>query len=487
MSGLSRRRFIKITAATGAALLVGPPRWGWALPGSPFAELQDDPILRLPEGFSYRVIAEAGQPLIAGMGPWPRPEFPDLNVVFPQRDGRLLLSTSHEVPAGTPITPPPGEDYDRLAGGSVTSLLLNRDLSIAESAYNAGGMSTNCSGSGTPWGTVLSGEETTQTFEADHGFIWEIDPRRNVKKRLDDCGRFEHETAIVDSVTGYVYLTEDANGGLLYRMRPRKRADLASGGVLEAFSKKGEWVTIEDPKARDLSTSRQGIDKGALAFERLEGGRIDGRWLYFTETEDPTAAGKIWRLHLDNSTLELWAQGKKEVMVMPDNLTVDRGGNLFVAEDRGDTFPDEPNKIVYIDRRTGKLATFAELATPNASDEMTGPEFSPRGDVLFLNLQRGLGFGLTVAITGPFARYRSQARKGSDRAMPSAVAPPEAEAVRELELATMGLSVGAAAALVSLRRRGRIETVPSGLEDVAFQMGPPDRLPRPKVRQAKNF
>jgi hypothetical protein len=40
---------------------------------------------------------------------------------------------------------------------------------------------------------------------------------------------------------------------------------------------------------------------------------------------------------------------------------------------------------------------------------------------------------------------------------------------------------------VSLKRRGLIGTVPDELEDVARQMGRTERLPQPKVRQAKQF
>ncbi|MGH2812336.1 MAG: alkaline phosphatase PhoX, partial [Actinomycetota bacterium] len=265
---LTRRAFLKVSAATAAALALGPAEWGWAQNG-PFGPLQDDPLLRLPAGFSYRVIASTAQIMEGGRGPWPRPGVPDLNVVFPQPGGRLLLSTSHEVPAEVAVLqpPPPGEEYDSMGPGAVTSILLNPDLSIAETAFNAGGMVTNCSGSGTPWGTVLTGEEATTTLGDDHGFIWEVDVNAHTKTRLDDCGRFDHETGVVDPVTGYVYLTEDSGtDSLLYRLRPNNPGRLAEGGILEAFRLGEPWVTIDDPLGTTEEPAAQGLAKGATPF-----------------------------------------------------------------------------------------------------------------------------------------------------------------------------------------------------------------------------
>jgi uncharacterized protein len=478
----SRRTFLKMTAATGAALALGPQEWGWASEGSPFAPLQDDPLLRLPEGYSYTVVARTGTPLPDGPVPFYRPHFPDLNVVFPQPGGKLLLSTSHEVPAEQPLPPPaPGETYDRIAGGAVTSLLLNRDLSIAEGAYNAGGMITNCSGSGTPWGTVLTGEESTQSYEADHGFVWEVDPHKNTKRRLDDCGRFEHETAVVDRKTGFVYLTEDSGtDSLLYRMRPKKRGDLARGGILEAYKAGGRWVPIPDPTgAKGKSPAEQGMARGALEFARLEGGRMRGRWFYFTETQDTSACGKVWRLHGDTGRLDLYAQGRSGgKLCMPDNVAFDAAGNLFVSEDKSEEAAfQQPNRVVFIDRRTGKMAIFAE-ATERV-DETTGSAFSPDGKIFFLNLQRSQNFGLTVAITGAFARPHPQARS---LAVTPVEAQPEERRVLGAERFGLDIPGAALAALIGLRRRGRIDELSPVLEDVARDLGAPEPVPHPKIR-----
>ena len=472
---------MKLTSATSLALALGPSKWGWAHADSPFALLQDDPLIRLPEGFTYKVVAETGMMMEGGRGPFARPEFPDLNVVHRWKDRKIVLSTSHEVMADAALpVPPPQEEYDNEAGGAITSLLLDHDLNVLESSYNAGGMLNNCSGSGTPWGTVLTGEESTATKEAIHGFIWEVDVDKNTKVRLDDCGRFEHETGVVDRRTGFVYLTEDSNPGLLYRMRPRTPGKLARGGILEAYKRGGRWVRIADPLAREKSTSTQGTDKGALAFERLEGGQFRGRWFYFTETEDETACGKVWRLNVDTGVLELYAQGKRNFkLCMPDNLTFDLDGNLYVLEDR--LANDQVgNRLIFVDRRTGKLSTFAEVVNP--VDEPTGGEFLPGGRAMFLNLQRSGNFGVTIAIFGPFPRRRSNTRE-TLAALPMEAQPVESQTLQSLDLPSLAnMSLAAAAGLVGLRRRGLVEDIPADLDEVAEHLGTPPAVHVPKRR-----
>src|SRR5215813_13382559 len=84
--------------------------------GRPFPPLVDDPagIVALPDGFSYRIVARAGDTdLDAGAGKTPSRQ--DGTGVFAQPGGKLRLVQNHEItPHSSPFTVPwvDGTVYD---------------------------------------------------------------------------------------------------------------------------------------------------------------------------------------------------------------------------------------------------------------------------------------------------------------------------------------------------------------------------------------
>ena len=48
-------------------------------------------------------------------------------------------------------------------------------------------------------------------------------------------GRFEHEAAAIDPISGTIYLTEDKHRSLLYRFIPNIPGQLSLGGKLQAL------------------------------------------------------------------------------------------------------------------------------------------------------------------------------------------------------------------------------------------------------------
>lgn len=129
--------------------------------------------------------------------------------------------------------------------------------------------------------------------------------------------------------------------------------------------------------------------------------------------------------------------------------------------------------------------SFQENNTPgvNIADEPTGPLFSPDKKVLFLNLQRANGTGVTIGITGPFAKRSSAAL--ADNAPPTEAQPIEVDHLRTSQMTVLGMSVGATAAWMRLRRLGRISEVPAGVDDLVSSFGPLRPVDAPKRRLDK--
>ena len=87
----------------------------------------------------------------------------------------------------------------------------------------------------------------------------------------------------------------------------------------------------------------------------------------------------------------------------PDNVTVTPWGTLILAEDgvkASHVLSSVPGGPTYAIARN-QLSNGTANGAPTYS-EFTGPTFSPDGKVLFVNIQVP---GITLAITGPWAKY----------------------------------------------------------------------------------
>src|SRR5439155_25865937 len=90
-------------------------------------------------------------------------------------------------------------------------------------------------------GSWLSAEEVvsyTKRTRKYHGYLFEVPASATgpvIPTPLTAMGRFQHEAAAVDPVTGIVYETEDglaAQSSGFYRFRPTTPGSLAAGGTL---------------------------------------------------------------------------------------------------------------------------------------------------------------------------------------------------------------------------------------------------------------
>ena len=440
--GISRRGFIGGTAGAGVVLVIGAKASAQQGSGGPYGALAaqaDANGLKLPQGFTSRVIARAEQPVAGTDYVWPI--FPDGAATFPIEAGGWY----HVVNSENFI---PGE------GG--VSVIQYDDAGEVVDAYRlVGGTTQNCAGGPTPWGTWLSGEE------ADGGQIWECDPAvEDGGVARPAMGVFHHEAAAVDPENETVYLTEDEPDGALYRFTPDAYPDLAAG-LLEVASTDPDgavtWYEVPDPSGANQPTRLQVPE--VTAYDGGEGCWYADGIVYFTTKGD----NHVRSLDPATDTIEVVYDGNG-LLTGVDNVTVESGsGDLYIAEDGGDM------QVVIITAE-GDVAPIAQISDeplpPDAiPSEVTGPVFSPDGTRLYFSSQRGGDpqTGITYEVTGPFRGIEAVEPAPTTTIAAANGVNEEASASTDdsgddssIPVVPIGIAVGAAAVVagaVAVRRR----------------------------------
>ncbi|WP_081236764.1 alkaline phosphatase PhoX [Streptomyces viridosporus] len=383
---MERRTFLRTAAVGGSSAVLGGTLWRGAAhaapaqPGTgPYGPLgaADANGIRLPAGFTSRVIARSGRQVAGTSYAWHHA--PDGGACYADGSGWIYVSNSEINPSG-------GASAVKFsATGAVTG------------AYRVlSGTRQNCAGGKTPWNTWLSCEEV------DRGYVYETDPW-GVKAavRRDAMGRFKHEAAAADPVRGVIYLTEDVSDGCFYRFRPTTWGDLSSG-TLEVLVGGGgtsgpvSWARVPDPSG---ATATRDQVSGAKRFNGGEGCHYADDTCWFTTKGD----NRVWQYDASAQTIGLayddsLVTGGTAPLTGVDNITGSSSGDLFVAEDGGtmEICVITPDDVV---------APFLRIDGQSGS-EITGPAFSPDGTRLYFSSQRGTSGspsgGITYEVRGPF-------------------------------------------------------------------------------------
>lgn len=424
-----------------------------------YGPLQEDPyrIFDLPAGFSYRIISQGGETMDDGLLV---PDKFDGMGSFGLGPDRVILVRNHELkvtdrnfgPLGlgrrlTGLDKTKAYDLDddgfALPGGT-TTLVYNLKTGRTEKQHlSLTGTTVNCAGGVTPWGSWLSCEEvTTQAgfnVGKDHGYVFEVPSRAKGLVQavpLKALGRFKHEAACVDPRTGIVYLTEDKDDSLLYRLITAAPGELLKGGRLQALGfveepegcdtrnwegatgmapgswRKARWIDLDDVEAPDDDLRLRGAQGGAAIFARGEGIFWGNNELYFTCTSGGAGgAGQIMRYvpsaregHPDEKDapgrVQLFVESAdRNVLDYADNITIAPWGHIIACEDR---YSDvERNHLKGITPE-GKVYTIGRNVF-RGNAELAGVCFSPDGSTMFLNIYQP---GITLAITGPWSSFR---------------------------------------------------------------------------------
>src|SRR5687767_13759161 len=165
------------------------------------------PLLQLPDGFRYQSYSWTGDRLRGGVI---CPNLHDGMAVVDEigSSGKLILVRNHEGgESDAPYIKRREITYLNDGFGGTTNLIFDTKKERWEAAWaSLAGTIRNCAGGVTPWGTWITGEETTLS---GHGWQFEVGKELGDPTPLIDMGRFSHEACLIDPATGYIYETED--------------------------------------------------------------------------------------------------------------------------------------------------------------------------------------------------------------------------------------------------------------------------------------
>ena len=280
------------------------------------------------------------------------------------------------------------------------------------------GTARNCSGTVTPWNTIVTceeqiiGDNNGDTYN-DIGWSIEIDP---ATKQIVDypnglsgadkmwaLGNFKHENIVVHSNQRTVYQAEDSGAGHLYKFVANTAGDLSSGDLYVYVGPKngnGNWVQLNNnTPAEQNSTIAQANAVSATDFaggEDVEINPIDGKIyvavkneqrVYRFSDDSPLSGGTVSNFETYVGALTYPLTTANGIVNVPwgtgnDNLAFDDLGNLWVLQDGSN------NHIWLVENGHSQSNPKVKIygRTP-AGSEPTGMTFSPDYRFIFMSFQ----------------------------------------------------------------------------------------------------
>lgn len=355
----------------------------------------------VPDGYAQNIIASQPQ----------FPDVPDMNTLNengPQA-GRFLYRT-HEVGSNGAV--------------SMTDLWTGETSILAQRAEwgRLDGIVW------TPWGSLLIAEERAG------GLVYEIDPETGDAVARPAIGRKSHEGMRFDG-QGNLYSISESNPGYIFKFVPDVHGDLSSGQsyALKIITPTGdrigeaEWMELDReqvetnadtaaaavgatgynrPEDVEIATSTGSNRGGANTMYVAVTGPGDNRILGVDLREPSGGQSHETAFVYDYVKVGLNAPADFE---WPDNLALDKNGNLYIAEDPGTATTTGRGDDIWVavapaggdvHGTASAVVRFASLTDCNA--EPTGIYFDFSGKTLFVHAQHRGGDGLdkAVAITG---------------------------------------------------------------------------------------
>jgi hypothetical protein len=351
----------------------------------------------LPTGYVATPVAKEGPGFL---------DLPDMNTVNETggQAGRFLYR-AHEVGSN--------------GGVSVTDLVTGESRILAQRAdfERFDGIAW------TPWGTVIAAEETSPSAQKDPAFpnavgghVYEFDAETGAVKTLAAVGARAHEGLRFDR-EGNLYGISERSPGYIYKFVPDHKRDLTSGDlyVMRLVEDQGdrtgwgEWVKLDrdSVKVNSDAVADAAHATGYARPEDVEIGTSTGSDLRGNNTLYVAITGENRVLAIDLSSREPGHRGQVFVsdyvrngvnaptdFTFPDNLALDKAGNLYISEDPGGTaaggktLGDDVWAAPFNPASSRQSRTVERfLSITDCEAEPTGIYFSLSGKSLFVNIQ----------------------------------------------------------------------------------------------------